>query len=221
MTEICNEEVASKQIFTFIHFALLHKVVPIVIEYLLAWSRCPCLGSSEVTFRALAAQKLFADCDEKLLKRLAEEAWCGAVPWRESAFERPLPGHREEVTRHLLKQSKPLKESLLLRIPLRDEMPLMIVMSGELYVCIGGGPAATASAGFAIGFVGMMRLHAAEATPRQVETRGDETCFREKPSHKESVWYDVSHVLHLYQVGLGPHEHGHPDPGSDDFLCCH
>ena len=32
-------------------------------------------GSCEVTFRALAAQKLFADCDEKLLKRLAEEAW--------------------------------------------------------------------------------------------------------------------------------------------------
>lgn len=31
--------------------------------------------------------------------------------------------------------------------------------SGELYVCIGGGPAATASAGFVIGFVGLFRLH--------------------------------------------------------------
>jgi len=44
-------------------------------------------------------------------------------------------------------------------IPMRDEMPLMIVVSGELYVCIGGGPAATASTGFMIGFVGMLRLH--------------------------------------------------------------
>eukprot|EP00438_Fugacium_kawagutii_P026567 Skav212398 [mRNA] locus=scaffold469:24113:47079:- [translate_table: standard] len=44
-------------------------------------------------------------------------------------------------------------------IPMRDEMPLMIVASGELYVCIGGGPAATASAGFVIGFVGLFRLH--------------------------------------------------------------
>ena len=31
--------------------------------------------------------------------------------------------------------------------------------SGELYVCVGGGPAATASTGFMIGFVGMLRLH--------------------------------------------------------------
>lgn len=44
-------------------------------------------------------------------------------------------------------------------IPMRDEMPLMIVASGELYVCIGGGPAETASTGFVIGFVGMLRLH--------------------------------------------------------------
>jgi len=40
-----------------------------------------------------------------------------------------------------------------------DCILLLTLRSGELYVCIGGGPAATASTGFVIGFVGMLRLH--------------------------------------------------------------
>ncbi|CAJ1343477.1 unnamed protein product [Effrenium voratum] len=48
-------------------------------------------------------------------------------------------------------------------IPMRDEMPLMIVLSGALYMCIGGGPAALASRGTVVGFVGLLRLHGAVA----------------------------------------------------------
>lgn len=101
-----------------------------------------------------------------------------------------------------------------LRIPMRDEMPLMIfaqlgwtgwfassnfcvdssirfyqilecsadcillltLRSGELYVCIGGGPAETASTGFVIGFVGMLRLHEHEERSSFLERSGPANC---------------------------------------------
>ncbi|CAK9045212.1 unnamed protein product [Durusdinium trenchii] len=84
-------------------------------------------------------------------------------------------------------------------IPMRDEMPLMIVVSGALYVCVGGGPAATASTGFAIGFVGMLRLH--EAAEAQFRSR------------RNTLVVNATEILTNEEEG----DPDHPDDCSEDY----
>ncbi|CAK9031676.1 unnamed protein product [Durusdinium trenchii] len=81
-------------------------------------------------------------------------------------------------------------------IPMRDGMSLMIVVSGALYVCVGGGPAATATNGFAIGLPGMLKLHDAEVR------------FRTRPN---SI-VDVTDILAKH-----PRDPESRDPSGEEF----
>jgi len=51
-------------------------------------------------------------------------------------------------------------------IPVMDGMPLLIVASGSLQICVGGGPAAQAGRGTVVGFAGLFGLLGAAASAR-------------------------------------------------------
>ncbi|OLP91548.1 hypothetical protein AK812_SmicGene26738 [Symbiodinium microadriaticum] len=51
-------------------------------------------------------------------------------------------------------------------IPVQDGMPLLIVASGSLQICVGGGPAAQAGRGTVVGFAGLFGLLGAAASAR-------------------------------------------------------
>lgn len=80
--------------------------------------------------------------------------------------------------------------------------------SGELYVCIGGGPAATASTGFMIGFVGMLRLHetAQKKTRRSQFLLGQNILihFTWPLAPKPRCWVPFSESLTGVQGNSGP-----------------
>ncbi|CAK9031669.1 unnamed protein product [Durusdinium trenchii] len=103
-------------------------------------------------------------------------------------------------------------------IPMKDEMSLMIVVSGALYVCVGGHAASLASGGFALGFVGMLRLH--EAAQVQFRTylrtlrRRSKIAGKPKPSRPNSVIVDVTQILPNEE---DPSHLPNPDASGEDF----